>query len=205
MLVEVLEEPVFYDGSQIDPLWGYKHSGILGDSIIVFRGGMDVSEERMKDCEDLRGKTKITGDDVLHLIVERFDSPGNIFISYLLQRLLVISAQAVLNMYGIETARTGDDLYIADEKLTVSIATASITSEKIHLGINVTTTGTPKGVAITSLTSFGDRTGRKLFHRKRYRRDVLSRDPRNPQRCGEDPRVLTLNFSFFGLKAKDAE
>ena len=45
MLVEVLEEPVFYDGSQIDPLWGYKHSGILGDSIIVFRGGMDVSEE----------------------------------------------------------------------------------------------------------------------------------------------------------------
>ena len=46
MLVEVLEEPVFYDGSQIDPLWGYKHSGILGDSIIVFRGGMDVSEKR---------------------------------------------------------------------------------------------------------------------------------------------------------------
>jgi hypothetical protein len=116
---------------------------------------MDVSEARMKDCEDLRGKTKITGDDVLHLIVERFDSPGNIFISYLLQRLLVISAQAVLNMYGIETARTGDDLYIADEKLTVSIATASITSEKIHLGINVTTIGTPKGIAITSLTSCG--------------------------------------------------
>jgi len=155
MLVEVLEELIFYDGSQIDPLWGYKHHGILGDSIIVFRGGMDVSEERMKDCEDLRGKTKITGDDVLHLVVERFDSPGNIFISYLLQRLLVISAQTVLNMYGIETARTGDDLYIADEKLTVSIATASITSEKIHLGINVTTTGTPKGIAITSLTSCG--------------------------------------------------
>jgi hypothetical protein len=58
-------------------------------------------------------------------------------------------------MYGIETTRSGDDLYIADEKLTVSIATASITSEKMHLGINVTTSGTPKGVAITSLTSFG--------------------------------------------------
>jgi hypothetical protein len=58
-------------------------------------------------------------------------------------------------MYGIETTRSGDDLYIADEKLTVSIATASITSEKMHLGINVTTSGTPKGVAITSLTSLG--------------------------------------------------
>jgi hypothetical protein len=155
MLVEVIEEPVFYDGSQIEPLWGYKNYGALGDCIVVFRGGMDVSEERMKDCEDIRGKNRITGDDVLHLIVERFDSPGNMFISYLLQRLLVISAQAVLNMYGIETTRSGDDLYIADEKLTVSIATASITSEKMHLGINVTTSGTPKGVAITSLTSFG--------------------------------------------------
>ena len=90
---------------------------------------MDVSEERMKDCEDIRGKNKITGDDVLHLIVERFDSPGNMFISYLLQRLLVISGQAVLNMYGIETMRSGDDLYVSDEKLSVSIATASITSE----------------------------------------------------------------------------
>ena len=155
MLVEVIEEPVFYDGSQIEPLWGYKRCGILGDCVIVFRGGMDVSEECMKDCEDIRGKSKITGDDVLHLIVERFDSPGNMFISYLLQRLLVISGQAVLNMYGIETTRSGDDLYIADEKLTVSIATASITSEKMHLGINVTTSGTPKGVAITSLTSLG--------------------------------------------------
>ena len=155
MLVEVIEEPVFYDGSQIEPLWGYKNYGALGDCIVVFRGGMDVSEERMKDCEDIRGKNTITGDDDLHLIVERFDSPGNMFISYLLQRLLVISAQAVLNMYGIETTRSGDDLYIADEKLTVSIATASITSEKMHLGINVTTSGTPKGVAITSLTSFG--------------------------------------------------
>jgi len=38
-------------------------------------------------------------------------------------------------MYGIETTRSGDDLYIADEKLTVSIATASITSEKMHLGL----------------------------------------------------------------------
>jgi len=155
MIVEVVEEPVFYDGSQIEPLWGYKHFGALGDCIIVFRGGMDISEERMKDCEDIRGKSKITGDDVLHLIVERFDSPGNMFISYLLQRLLVSSAQAVLNMYGIETTRSGDDLYVADEKLTVSIATASIACEKMHLGINVTTSGTPKGVAITSLTSLG--------------------------------------------------
>ncbi len=155
MIVEVVEELVFYNGSQIDPLWAYKKYGVLGDSVVVFRGGMDVSEERMKDCEDIRGKTEITGDDVLHLIVERFDSPGNLLISYLLQRLLVICAQAVLNMYGIETTRSGDDLFVADDKLTVSIATASITSEKMHLGINVTTSGTPKGIAITSLTSFG--------------------------------------------------
>jgi|GEM_PF-81496 len=155
MIVEVIEEPVFYDGSQIDPLWAYKRYGVLGDSIIVFRGGMDIAEARMKDSEDVRGKTAITGDDVLHFIIERFDSPGNMFTSYLMQRLFVISAQAVLNMYGIETARSGDDLYVAEEKLTVSIATASITSEKIHLGMNVTTSGTPKNVAITSLTSFG--------------------------------------------------
>jgi hypothetical protein len=155
MIIEVREEPLFYDGSQIEPLWAYKEFGVLGDSIIVFRGGMNISLDNMKDSEDIRRKMEIKGDDVLHLVIERFDNPGNIFTSYLLQRLLIISAQSVLEIYGVETARSGDDLYVIDDKLTVSIATASISSEKIHLGINMSTSGTPKDVAVTSLVSFG--------------------------------------------------
>jgi uncharacterized protein len=155
MIIEVIEEPLFYDGSQIDPLWAYKELGVLGDSIVVFRGAMNVSLSKMKDFEDIRGEMEIKGDDVIHLVVEKFDTPGNILTSYLLQRLLIVSAQSVLELYGVETARSGDDLYVIDDKLTVSIATASIASEKIHLGINVTTSGTPKDVSVTSLTSFG--------------------------------------------------
>ncbi len=155
MIIEVREETLFYDGSQIEPLWAYKEFGVLGDSIVVFRGGMYISLDKMKDFEDIRGKMEIKGDEVLHLVIEKFDSPGNIFTSYLLQRLLIVSAQSVLEIYGVETARSGDDLYVIDDKLTVSIATASIASEKIHLGINVTTSGTPKDVAVTSLASFG--------------------------------------------------
>jgi hypothetical protein len=72
-----------------------------------------------------------------------------------MQRLLIVSVKEVLEKHGIGTMRNGDDLFVGDGKLTVSIASAGVTSEKIHCGINITTKGTPCDVHTAALMDNG--------------------------------------------------
>lgn len=154
MIARILEKRIAYDGSQIAPLWAYR-MGIPGDSIVAFRGPMDVSPNNMKDLEDEMAKKTIKGDDVLHIIVERFSSPATMRLAYYMQRLLIVCIRDVLEKHGIKTIRKGDDLFIDDKKLTVSIASTGVSCEKIHCGINISTEGTPDDIRTTSLGMFG--------------------------------------------------
>ncbi len=154
MISKILSARIKYDGSQIAPLWAYS-MGIKGDSIVVFHGAMDVTPENMKDIEDLKAKKTIQGDDLIHIIVERFDSPASMRLAYYMQRLLIICVRDVLAAHGIQTKRNGDDLVVGDGKLTVSIASAGVSCEKIHCGINLTTKGTPPDVKTVALEEFG--------------------------------------------------
>src|SRR3989304_661869 len=103
---KILPDPIKYDGSQIALLWAYS-MGIKGDSIVVFHGPMDVTPDNMKDIEDRRAKKRIQGDDLLHIIVERFDSPASMRLAYYMQRLLVVCIKDVLETHGIKTTRNG--------------------------------------------------------------------------------------------------
>jgi hypothetical protein len=154
MRIEILPGTLDYDGSQIEPLWAYSKS-IPGDSIVLFRGAMDIPDSNIKDLEDLQNNSAIRGGDMLHFIVERFDSPGNIRLAYYIQRLLVVCARDILYQHGIESMRSGDDIFIGTGKLTVSIATAGISSEKIHFGINISCNGTPQDVEVSCLKDLG--------------------------------------------------
>ncbi len=154
MKLTILKESIMYDGSQISPLWGLR-KGIKGDSVIVFHGPMDVEFDNMKDLEDEKARKAIKGDDLVHFIVERFDSPASMRLAYYMQRLLIACVKEVLREYGIETIRNGDDLYIDSRKLTVSIASAGISGEKIHCGINITTSGTPPDISTCALIDLG--------------------------------------------------
>ncbi len=150
----ILTDPIKYDGSQIAPLWAYS-KGIKGDSIVVFHGPMDVTFENMKDLEDEKAGKTIKGDDLIHFIVERFDSPASMRLAYYMQRLLIVCVRDVLEKYEIKTIRKGDDLFVKERKLTVSIASAGVSSEKIHCGINITTQGTPHDIRTAALLDFG--------------------------------------------------
>ncbi|MBU4076153.1 MAG: DUF366 family protein [Euryarchaeota archaeon] len=154
MISRILPEKIKYDGSQIAPLWAFT-LGIKGDSMVIFHGPMDVTFDNMKDLEDEKAGKTIQGDDLLHIIIERFDSPASMRLAYYMQRLLIICIRDVLMRQGIQTTRKGDDLFIHDGKLTVSIATAGVSSEKIHCGINITTEGTPAEVRTAALTDLG--------------------------------------------------
>ena len=134
-----------YDGSQIEPSWAFKSFKIKGSSIITWRGPMNIKEKYLKDFEDIG--LEIKSDDMVHFIVEHFDTqPANLEIAYLRQRLLVMILEEELAKNKIVSQRKGDDLFIHSKKLTVSIATASISSMKIHLAMNLTSKGTPEDV-----------------------------------------------------------
>jgi hypothetical protein len=52
---------------------------------------------------------------------------------------------------GISTTRKGTDIYVHDRKLNVGIASISVSSSKIHFGINLGCTGFPQHVKATCL------------------------------------------------------
>ena len=59
------------------------------------------------------------------------------------QRLLICKIKEALESRGIFVVRNGDDLFVNGKKLTVSIATKSLTSILIHTGVNIDSTDAP--------------------------------------------------------------
>jgi hypothetical protein len=168
-LLVVKDKRIDYDGSAIQSHWAYRNFGILGNSVVVFRGKCDVKVEEMIDIEDLRESKEIKSDDMVHYIIEVFDLVNTLFASTL-QKLFIAKLCEALREYGIKTERRGDDIYVNGKKLSISIATVSPVSVKIHIGINVEARGIPEGVeaiglkeiGITDVEEFMERTGKAL-------------------------------------------
>jgi|Deesub1362A_J573_1020465.scaffolds.fasta_scaffold00115_6 hypothetical protein len=132
----VIVEKMEYNGRQILPYWAERYLGISGDCIVAFRGKCDVAPKYMVDIEDKEKGEKIYSPDMLHFIVEHFDS-SSIELAYARQRILVFIAQEKLGDLGYICSRDGGDLFYNGKKLSVSIASVSRNSQKIHFGINV--------------------------------------------------------------------
>ncbi|WP_048203407.1 DUF366 family protein [Methanocaldococcus infernus] len=145
-----------YTGKELSPLWAFKTFGTRKDSIVAFIGEMEVSKDNMKDLADVKKEFNIDypikSEKAINFIVEHFDT-NNIKVAYLRQRLLVMMAKEVLNDFGVKVRREGDDLYIGDRKLSVSIASSGLVSHKIHLGLNVSSKG-PEHVKVVGLEEF---------------------------------------------------
>ena len=145
-----LEPGLNYDGSQIKPMWAFQKLGIKGSSIVSWIGPMNIRPDELIDYEDVG--LEIKSDEMIHFIIEHFDvQPADMRLCYHRQRILVMITQDLLEEIGIKTHRKGDDLYCEDGKLTVSIATCSASSMKIHFAMNLTTTGTPKDIKTVGL------------------------------------------------------
>ncbi len=150
MKYKKLEETLLYDGSPIEPFWAFKELNVKGSSIITWIGPMDIKPDELIDYEDVG--LEIKADKMVHFIIEHFDrQPADIKTCYHRQRLLVMIVKDILGEFGINTSRDGDDLYFEGKKLSVSIATCSNSSMKIHFGINITDKGTPDDVETIGL------------------------------------------------------
>ncbi|MDL2271348.1 DUF366 family protein, partial [Methanobrevibacter sp. OttesenSCG-928-I08] len=138
--------------------------GIKNSSIITWFGPMDIKSDNLKDFEDVG--LEIKSNNMIHFIVEFFDcQPANIKIAYLRQRLLVMIFREELFKLGIISTRKGDDIYINGSKLSVSIASVSISSMKIHFGLNIEDKGTPNDVKTIGLYDIIDNENKRIFNK----------------------------------------
>lgn len=136
-----IDKEIKYIGSQLAPHWIYKNFKIQGDAIVAFCGECDVKLTEMVDIEDVINNEPIYSKYMLSFISEQFNI--GLIEGVLRQRLLMSTIKEALEKRGVVVRRDGDDLFINDKKLSVSIATKSMTSVLIHTGVNILAEGAP--------------------------------------------------------------
>lgn len=139
-----IEENIKYTGAELCPHFAYKRFGILGDSLIGFTGEADVKLSEMVDIEDVLENAPIYSENMLHFIAEHFQIGLSEGIA--LQRLLVSIAKDIVQKHAgkaFDIERRGDDIFANGQKLSVSIATKSLTSVLIHFAMNISSNNTP--------------------------------------------------------------
>ena len=145
-----VDEIFEYDGSQINPSWAFQEFGIYGSSIVTWIGPVNITPDNLKDFADVG--LEIKSNYMVNFICEFFDQqPPNMRVAYLRQRLLVMIFREILTEYGIQTKREGDDIFVDGGKLSISIASISLSSAKIHFALNLDDKGTPSDVETIGL------------------------------------------------------
>jgi hypothetical protein len=129
-----------------DRLYGHfalRNYGITGDAIVAFVGPCLVAGDDLVDLGDEQAGEKIVAAAMVHFIVEHFGVP--LPEAVWRQRVLaaVVAEDVAARTGAARVRRRGDDVYVDEGKLTVSIATVSPTSALIHLGVNVDAAGAP--------------------------------------------------------------
>jgi hypothetical protein len=158
----ILKDKLDYDGSQLQSLFTYKNYGLMGDSVLVFRGKCSVRQNEMVDMEDVRAQEWIWSEDMLHFIIEHFEL--DLAKTILRQRLLISIIKEELETLGVNSLRrNGDDIYKEQQKLSVSISTISPVSTLIHCGLNISSVNTPvptvslEDLGVNDMLDFGEK------------------------------------------------
>ena len=142
MITRFINRQIKYDGTQIHSCWAGKQTGIVGESIVAFIGPCNIPRKNIVDLEDLKKGAKIASPLMLHFIIEFFEL--NLEKAILHQRLFTAIVKDILTRQTRRNlTRHGDDIYDGAAKLSISIATVTSCSTKIHFGINIESHGTP--------------------------------------------------------------
>jgi hypothetical protein len=100
-----------------------------------------VANEDLVDLDDARAGASIRSEQMAHIIIEY--PTGTLQAAVLKQRILVCILCDLMKERGLSVRRDGDDVFLGERKLTVSIAAPSAKGCLIHLGINVDPKGSP--------------------------------------------------------------
>lgn len=150
-----IDKQITYTGRELSPHWIYKNFNVQGSAIASFIGPVRVDLSEMVDIEDVINNEPISSDLMLNFIIEDFEISLAHCVSR--QRLFICIIKEVLEEIlqdrGAMIKRDGDDLFFNGKKLSVSIATKSITSSLIHTALNIVSDGAP--IEVSSLNEIG--------------------------------------------------
>ena len=165
------DNEIKYIGSQLQPHWIYKNFNIQGDAIVALCGECDVRLSEMVDIEDVINNEPIYSKYMLSFITEQFNV--ELVEGVFRQRLLICVIKEALENRGFTVKRDGDDLFINNKKLSVSIATKSLTSVLIHTGLNILSDDAPIPVsALKSDLNIEDVKGFALEIMEKYSHEI---------------------------------
>ena len=154
MHTKLIEQEIKYTGLELAPHWIYKNYHLQGDAIVAFCGECEVKLTEMVDVEDVINNEPIYSKNMLSFIVEHFNI--DLIEGIFRQRLLITIIKEILESIPcllFPVYRRGDDLFVDNKKLTVSIATKTLTSVLIHVGINIDPSGAPvDAIGLNSLS-----------------------------------------------------
>lgn len=141
------KKPRPYTGVELRPHFLLTEMGLRGSALGAFIGPCSVKTEHLVDWEDRLANDRIEAKQMIHFIGEFFGA--SLREGVLRQRLLMATMGQALNEELIRLGRPervlrdGDDLFVAQRKLSVSIVTASPVSQLLHSGINIDPAGAP--------------------------------------------------------------
>ena len=148
-----------YLGPELRPHFILSEFGLRGSAVVAFQGPCRVETDHLVDWEDRLEGDRIESRLMIHFLGEFFGI--TLREGVLLQRLLMAQMAERLGLHlrtqadesRRQVVRSGNDLYWAERKLSVSIVTASPVSVLLHAGVNVDPTGAP--VAAVGLNELG--------------------------------------------------
>ena len=155
ILEETIGKPLPYTGPELRPHWGLERTGVYGSLLTAFVGPCEVATGDLVDMEDRLASDHIRAASMLHVLAEFYGTTLEAGVLY--QRLFMAWAERLLREEGLKIERRGDDLFVGEGKLSVSIATVSPVSVLIHWGINIDPTGAPVRAAGLGALGWGSR------------------------------------------------
>lgn len=141
--IQFIDETIPYLGSELRPHFIAERFKIWGNAIVAFQGPCLVKTDTMVDLEDRFQGDRIESARMLHFLGEFFGP--SLLDAVLFQRLFCATVKEVLEDMSPElsVSRSGNDLYVNNRKLSVSIVTSSVHSRLLHFGINLDPSGAP--------------------------------------------------------------
>lgn len=146
LFTRCLEGKITYTGAELAPHWIAGKTGEFQSAVVAFVGPCAVATGEMVDLEDRFANAHIRAAEMLHFLGEWFEGDLNLAVAR--QRLFIAGFSELLRArlpaeLAATVTRKGNDLFVGDGKLSVSIVTASPVSTLFHFGVNVDFAGAP--------------------------------------------------------------
>ena len=131
----VVQEPFEMTIDVMKPHWALLEYDLKGDSIVVSRGMLRIEHKYLIDLMDRKRGITLPDGEMLHFIIEHFGD--DLEKGILRQSILIgIACNKISHrIKGKRILRWGDDIFDEDRRITLTSATITLVSSKIHLGI----------------------------------------------------------------------